>query len=171
LRRAAPHLLFRNIRETPGRLSDVAGKPFGMGKMSNIFEIFDKIADQRIREAIERGEFDDLPGKGKPLQLEDDRHISADMRLAYKILKNANCLPPEVELRKQIQTTEELLAGMKDTKEKYRQIKKLNYLVMKLNMTRTVPLNLEKDQKYYEKVLDKLGHSHSGEDGAAGDTA
>ncbi len=139
--------------------------------MSNIFAIFDKIADEKIREAIENGEFDDLPGKGKPLRLEEDRHLPADLRLVFKILKNADCLPPEIELRKQIQTTEDLLAGMKDTKEKYRQIKKLNYLVMKLNMTRRVPLNLEANQRYYEKALDRLGASKSGDGSGSGESA
>ena len=145
------------------------GNPSGTGGMSNIFAIFEKISDEKIREAIERGEFDGLPGEGKPLSLEDDRHLPADIRLAYKILKNADCLPPEVELRKQIQTAEDLLAGMTDTKEKYRQIKKLNYLVMKLNMARSIPLNLEREQKYYEKVLDRLGSPKSGEADRAGD--
>jgi hypothetical protein len=126
-------------------------------KVSNLFNIFDKIAEERIREAIERGEFDDLPGKGEPLNLEDDSHLPTDLRLAYKILKNADCLPPELELRKEIRTTEALLAGMHDTQEKYKQMKKLNYLIMKLNMTRSSSLALEENQKYYERVVDKIG--------------
>jgi hypothetical protein len=125
--------------------------------MGNIFAIFDKIADQRIREAMERGEFDDLPGKGKPLDLEDDRHIPPDLRLAHKILKNADCLPPEIELRNEIRTTEALLAGIHDTQEKYKQIQKLNFLIMKLNMSRRVSPLLEESQHYFEKVLDKIG--------------
>jgi hypothetical protein len=125
--------------------------------MSNIFESFEKIAEKKIREAMDNGEFDDLPGKGKPLQLEDDRHIAQDIRLAHKILKNANCLPPELELRKEILTMEELLDGVRDTKEKYRQIKKLNYLIMKLNMARRGSLDLEKHQVYYERLVDKMG--------------
>jgi hypothetical protein len=125
--------------------------------VSNLFNIFDKIAEERIREAIEHGEFDDLPGKGKPLNLEDDSHLPADLRLAYKILKNADCLPPELELRKEIRTTEALLSGIQDTQEKYKQIKKLNYLIMKLNMTRRTSLALEENQQYYEKVVDKIG--------------
>lgn len=124
--------------------------------MSNIFSIFDKIADQKIREALDRGEFEDLPGKGKPLNLEDDSHLPEDLRLAYKILKNADCLPPEVELRKEIHTTEALLAGIQDTQEKYRQMKKLNYLIMKLNATRKGSLMLEENQRYYERVLDRI---------------
>lgn len=125
--------------------------------MSNLFAIFDKIAEERIREAIEHGEFDDLPGRGKPLKLEDDSHLPADLRLAYKILKNANCLPPELELRREIRTTEQLLSGIEDTQEKYKQMKKLNYLVMKLNMTRQGSVALEENQYYYEKVVERVG--------------
>jgi hypothetical protein len=125
--------------------------------MSNLFAIFDKIADQKIREAMEQGEFDDLPGKGKPLVLDDDSHLPQDIRLSHKILKNAGCLPPELEIRKEILSIEQMLEGVQDVKDKYRQIKKLNYLVMKLNMTRPVRLNLEKHQRYYDKIVDKMG--------------
>ena len=125
--------------------------------MANIFAVFDKIAEQKIREAMDNGEFDDLPGKGKPIELEDDRHIPQDIRLAHKILKNADCLPPELEVRKEIFSIEEMLEGVKDTKEKYRQIKKLNYLIMKLNMTRPGKVDFEKSQRYYDKIVDKMG--------------
>ena len=48
-----------------------------------------RIAEDRIRAAQDEGVFDNLPGKGKPLQLDDDSGIPEDMRLAFKILKNA----------------------------------------------------------------------------------
>ncbi len=131
--------------------------------MSNIFTVFEKLAEQRIQEAMERGDFDNLPGKGKPLVLEDDSHLPPDLRIAYKVLKNANCLPPELELRKEIRTTEELLAGIKDTQEKYRQMKKLNYLIMKLNMTRRVSPLLEESQRYYPKILEKIAKGKTGD--------
>ncbi|QCQ21132.1 DnaJ family domain-containing protein [Desulfoglaeba alkanexedens] len=127
--------------------------------MSNISTVFEQLAEQRIREAMERGEFDNLPGRGKPLKLEDDRHIPEDLRLAYKILKNADCLPPELQLRKEIHTTKELLSGIRDTEEKYAQIKKLNYLIMKLNTMRRVSPLLEEGQYYYDKVVDRMGSS------------
>jgi len=117
---------------------------------------FQKIAEQRIREAVERGDLDDLPGKGKPLVFEDDSHIPEDLRMAYKILKNAGMTPPEITLRKEISKVEELLAGTTDTREKYRQVKKLNYLIMKLNMTRKIPINLELDQYYEGRILERF---------------
>ena len=116
-----------------------------------------KIAEQRIREALERGDFDDLPGRGEPLALEDDRHIPEDLRLAYKILKNADCLPPEILERREIRQMEDLLETIPDEKEKYKLIKKINYRIMKLNVIgRKSPL-LEEKQLYFKKLMDKFG--------------
>jgi hypothetical protein len=123
----------------------------------HVFAALERIAEERIREAVQRGEFQNLPGSGKPLELEDDQHIPADLRLAYKVLSNANCLPPELELKREIRTAEELLGGMKDEGEKYRQIKKINYLIMKLNTMRKGSVQWEAQQLYYEKVLEKVG--------------
>jgi hypothetical protein len=118
---------------------------------------FQRIAEKRIQEALRDGVFEDLPGAGKPLKLEDDSHIPEDLRVAYKILKNANCVPPEVSLRKEISKVEDLLAGMEDTKAKYRQIKKLNFLVMKLNIIRGTHVRFEKDQRYEKKLIERFG--------------
>jgi hypothetical protein len=117
---------------------------------------FQKIAERRIIEAIREGALDDLPGVGQPLKLEDDSHVPEDLRIAYKILKNAGCVPPEVALRKEIAKTEDLLAGMEDTGAKYRQLKKLNFLVMKLNMLRRTSVSLEKSQRYEKKLVERF---------------
>jgi hypothetical protein len=55
------------------------------------------IAEQRIAEAIANGELDDLPGAGRPLDLDDDALIPEELRLAHRILKNAGYVPPELE--------------------------------------------------------------------------
>jgi hypothetical protein len=123
----------------------------------NVFAALERVAEQRINEAIQRGEFDNLPGSGKPLNLEDDRLIPDDLRLAYKVLKNADCLPPELELKKEIRTAEELLSSLKDESAKYRQIKKINYLVTKLNTMRNGSVQWEEKQLYYEKMVEKVG--------------
>ena len=77
-----------------------------------MFAGFSRIIEERIRRAQKKGEFDNLEGSGQPLNLKDDSHIAEDLRLAHKILKNANCLPPEIELKKEIQRTEDLLSVM-----------------------------------------------------------
>ena len=116
----------------------------------------EKIAEQRIREAIDRGELEGLPGQGAPLHLEDDSRIPEDLRLAYKILKNADCLPPELEARKEIRQMEDLLDQVPDEREKYRMVKKINFLIMKLNTMGRRPLALEEKEIYYQKVADKM---------------
>jgi hypothetical protein len=121
-----------------------------------MFAAIGRLAEERIREAMDRGEFDDLPGRGEPLELENDSHLPEDLRIAYKILKNADCLPPELQLRKEIHTTQQLLAGITDTQRKYKQLQKLNFLIMKLNMTRRVSPLLEENQRYYAKVAEKM---------------
>ena len=122
----------------------------------SLFSAYHRLVEEKIREAVQRGEFDNLPGSGEPLQLDDDSRLPDDLRIAYKILKNADCLPPELQLRKDIRQTEELLAGIQDTQEKYRQMKKLNFMIMKLNMMRRVSPLLEEGQRYYEKVVDRI---------------
>lgn len=121
-----------------------------------MFPGFEKLIESRIKKAQDDGAFEDLPGSGKPLEMEDDHHIPEDLRLAHKILKNAGCLPPEVQLRKEIRTTEDLLADMTDTEQKYRTIKKLNYLVLKLNGMRSANATFDIPQRYYAEVVDRL---------------
>jgi hypothetical protein len=118
-------------------------------------------AERKIQEAIQNGELDDLPGKGKPLQMDDDSHIPEELRLAYKILKNADCLPPEVELKKEIVRMRDLLEGTEDLDEKYRLMKKLNFQILKLNLIRPVSPLLEENELYYEKVIEHLSQKNS----------
>ena len=118
---------------------------------------FEKIVEERIRAAQQRGEFENLSGAGKPLVFEDDRLVPEEIRLAYKILKNADCLPPEIELKKQIVQTEELLAGMEDTVEKYRTLKKLNLLILKLNAMRSASISFDMPQRYEQKLVERFG--------------
>jgi hypothetical protein len=117
---------------------------------------FEKIVEERIRKAIRNGEFEDLPGSGEPLALQDDSHIPEDLRLAYKILKNAECLPPEIELRKDIEKAEDILAAMPDTAEKYQALKKLNFLILKLNAARRGSIDSEMPQHYVFKVVSRI---------------
>jgi len=69
------------------------------------------IAEQRIREAIDQGFFDVTSYRGRALDLDQDEGIPPDLRLAFKVLKDAGCLPPEMELRREIAS----LAGLLDT--------------------------------------------------------
>jgi hypothetical protein len=116
---------------------------------------FNKIVEMRILTAQKNGEFDDLEGSGKPLKL-DDGCVPEELRLAYKVLKNADFVPPEIELKKEVKQTEDLLAGMQDTAEKYRTLKKLNFLIMKLNTLRNTSVVFEMPQQYEEKLVGRF---------------
>jgi DNA-binding transcriptional ArsR family regulator len=94
---------------------------------------FRKIAEERINEAMKAGEFDNLPGRGKPIDLDYDSATPADLRMAFKVLRNAGILPPEVELKKEIfKLTEELRAGL-DEESRSLKLRELNAKVLKLN--------------------------------------
>ncbi len=82
------------------------------------------IAERRIAEAQEEGAFDNLPGAGRPLELEDDSMVPEDLRMAYKVLRNAGYLPPQLDTAREIQTVMDLLENCADEREKYRQMQK-----------------------------------------------
>ena len=120
-----------------------------------MIEAYQKIIEEKIKEAQERGDFDNLPGKGQPLCLEDENRIPEDLRLSHKILKNANCLPPELELRKEIRQMTDLLSGIPDEEEQYRQMRRINLKITKLNMMGHSSPLLDQDQIYFKKIIDK----------------
>lgn len=119
-------------------------------------EIFIKIAEQRIREAIERGEFLDLRGKGKPLVFEDETWVPEDLRPVYRILKNAGCLPEELELRQEVVSLRKLMETVDDDKERLKKIRELNFKLIKLNELRKKPFVLEEFPDYEGKVCGKF---------------
>ncbi len=65
--------------------------------------IFEQIAEQKIQEALARGEFDNLPGAGKPIELDDPRFMRREDRVALHILKRSGYLPPVLAVRKELE--------------------------------------------------------------------
>ncbi len=125
--------------------------------IGNCFSCIQNIAEERIREAQEQGAFDDLPGKGEPLPEVDESGIPEELRMAYHVLKNANCLPPEVEERKQIATLCELLDEESDEHARVQQMRKLEVLVVRCKMRQGRNLALHAaDDAYLDKILDKI---------------
>ncbi|CAG9612293.1 hypothetical protein BACCIP111899_01466 [Bacillus rhizoplanae] len=81
-------------------------------------DIFSILAEERIRQAMKNGDFEDLPGKGKPLELEDLSMIPEELRISYKILKNAGMIPEEMQLQKDMLKIEDLIACCHDEVER-----------------------------------------------------
>ena len=121
-----------------------------------MMDIVEKVAEQKIKEAMAKGGFENLAGAGKPLKIDDDRHIPADIRTAYRLLKNGGFIPPEVEERKEISNLQSLIRGMEDDKERAKKERELNFKLLKFNMTRNVPLVLERFPEYEEKISERL---------------
>jgi len=124
--------------------------------------LLDIIAEERIREAMARGEFANLPGAGKPLHLEDDAMVREDLRVAYKILKNAGCIPPELELRKEILTLRDLLRTIEEEDTKRTKIRELNYKLLKLNIMGRRTVILDEFPEYKERILGKMAGRETG---------
>jgi Domain of unknown function (DUF1992) len=78
------------------------------------------LAESKIQAAMARGEFDDLPGRGKPLPLGDLAGVPEDLRMGFKLLRNAGCLPPELEARKELTRLGALVASAGDPEERAR---------------------------------------------------
>jgi len=96
--------------------------------------LFDRLVEERIREAQADGVFDNLPGKGRPLNLDDDNGVPEGLRLAYKVLKNSNCLPIEMELRKEFFNLRNLLNAAIDEPTRRELRRELNMIALNLNL-------------------------------------
>lgn len=84
----------------------------------------EKAVEEIIRQAQERGEFDNLKGRGKPLDLTAYFETPEDVRMAYSILQNAGMISAEIELLQEITALKERLATTHDESMK-RKVKKL----------------------------------------------
>ncbi|MFU2486771.1 DUF1992 domain-containing protein [Thauera sp. WH-1] len=80
--------------------------------------LFDILAEQRIADALRRGELDNLPGAGKPLVFDDELFVSPEQRMANKILRNAGFAPPEIALRREIAALRAQIAELGDGSER-----------------------------------------------------
>jgi DnaJ homologue, subfamily C, member 28, conserved domain len=118
--------------------------------------MFQRIAEQRILEAQRNGAFDNLPGKGRPLELEDLSWVPEELRVGYHVLKNAHVLPPEAELRKDIHTLEDLLKHIEDEGERRALAKSIQWKMIRLDMLKRRPMDLDSVRAYSRKLVAKF---------------
>jgi hypothetical protein len=120
-------------------------------------DILAKIAEQKIREAMERGELDIPAYHGKPLTFDDLAGVPETLRMGYTILKNAGVLPPEMQLKKDILALQDLLRACDDTAERGRMEHRLNDKLLRFNMMMERHLHRPAYQQYRAKIHQKLG--------------
>ncbi|EFB2833726.1 MULTISPECIES: DnaJ family domain-containing protein [Escherichia] len=117
--------------------------------------LLDQWAERHISEAQAKGEFDNLPGSGEPLILDDDSHVPPELRAGYRLLKNAGYLPPELEQRKEAIQLLDILKGIRQDDPQYHEIsRRLLLLELKLRQA-----GLSTDflrGVYAEKLLNKI---------------
>lgn len=121
--------------------------------------IFEQLAENRIIDAIAHGEFNDLPGSGKPLEMEDLSLVPEEIRMAYKVLKNAGMTPPELELKNEVTQLHRSLETETDDTKRQRSLKRLQYLYISLDISSQRYTNLALQHQYYEKLLNRFSKS------------
>ena len=95
---------------------------------------FQKSVDEKIEEAIAKGEFDNLPGKGKPLDLDAYFATPEHLRMGYSVLKSADIIPEEMELLREIEGLKKSLDSCTNQAEKKALRQQLSEKVTNLNM-------------------------------------
>lgn len=95
-----------------------------------------KSVEELIRLAIDRGEFNDLAGQGKPVDLSDYFNTPENIRLTYSILKNAGILPEEIENFNKIEQLKLELKTCANDKRKKEINKRINELLLNTNLIR-----------------------------------
>lgn len=122
------------------------------------FPGLDALVERRIAEAIARGEFDDLPGAGKPLALDDDPLVPEEVRVAHRILKNAGFVPPEIE---QIAEVDRLIAAIERAElgdaERARASRRLRALLIQIEASGRPATAMRAWLDYNEAVTRRLG--------------
>ncbi len=113
------------------------------------------LAEQAILEAQRRGEFENLKGQGRPLDLESDPFMPEHLRMAYKMLKNAGYVPEEIQAQREIRSLIECLEQETDESRKMRQIQKVNLLLLKGKLDNR-GLLLEENEAYFHKVVSRV---------------
>lgn len=85
----------------------------------------ENLADIKIKQAMADGEFDNLPGKGRPIDLTNYYDLPEHLRTAYQMLKNSGFVPEEVRLKKEMEILKEKIQNCESNHERQRLMKQL----------------------------------------------
>lgn len=117
---------------------------------------FPRLVEERILEAQKAGAFDNLPGKGKPLKLEDLSWVPEELRVAYHVLRNAHVLPPEAELLKEIHTLEDLLQYIEGAEGRKAVLKEIQHKMIRLDLLKRRSMTIGAIRYYGRKLVQKF---------------
>ena len=115
------------------------------------------VAERRIREAIERGELDDLPNRGEPIRREDLSDVPEELRMGYKVLKNAGVLPEELQINREMLRLRDLLTACEDPQEQREIKKRLSLKSLHFNELMEKNRRNASFNRYADRITGKLG--------------
>ncbi|MGA9997259.1 MAG: DUF1992 domain-containing protein [Pyrinomonadaceae bacterium] len=95
---------------------------------------YESMIEQMIREAMERGEFDNLKGEGEPVDLNTYFAAPEDWRIGFSLMKNAGVVPEEMELLKEVNAMKQELSVCKDEEERRKLKKRIDETMLKYNL-------------------------------------
>jgi hypothetical protein len=120
-------------------------------------DILDQIVERRIAEEIGRGDFDDLPGAGRPLTLDDDQLVPEELRVAFRIMKNAGYVPDEVRLFAELRSAEQLLMQAGRDEERVAASARVRLLLERIGAGRAVTMQVQ--SQYFEQLVERLARA------------
>ena len=126
------------------------------GGTDSWFLAVQRIVEEKVRQAQRDGLFDDLPGKGKPIKLDDDSRIDPSLRACYRILKNAGILPPEMQLRREITSLRQMLEQVQNEEEARGLVREINERILESNILGGFSVYGGMDQIYAEKIVERI---------------
>ncbi|MFT8319856.1 MAG: DUF1992 domain-containing protein [Bacillus sp. (in: firmicutes)] len=117
------------------------------------------ISEDKIKKAYKNGEFKNLPGFGKPLPKDDLAAVPEELRMAYRVLKNAGFCPEENQIKQELLTMEDLIKSCCDTEKKKELQKKYNEKLLRFNKMMQEKRGASHSasfRRYQEKIENKL---------------
>ena len=115
------------------------------------------IAERKIQEALSRGELDNLSLKGKPLPVEDLTFVPEELRMGFKVLRNAGVLPEELQARQELVSLQGLLDACRDEEEQQRLRRRLTLQRLRYDMLMDRHGHSPAWQQYEVAISEKLG--------------
>ncbi|WP_046176198.1 DnaJ family domain-containing protein [Domibacillus indicus] len=118
-----------------------------------------RIAEEKIKKAMEEGLFDNLPGAGKPLPEDEFASLPPELRMAYRMMKNAGFTPEDASLRREMRSLEQLVHDCIDPEEKRELKRQLDEKMLRYNQMlskRKINTNSSIFKNYEQKIEKKL---------------
>ena len=118
--------------------------------------IFEKIAEEKIKDWIEKEDFSKNKFYGKKVDNTDYFKVPETLRIAYHILKNANVLPKELQLKSEIIKLRDMLEEITDEDEFIKKLRKFQNLIIEYNIVSLKKITIKNQEFYTKKLMKKL---------------